>query len=542
MLAENFKLCTSSRSRTCINIWIEVPRTKRRDGTKERNRKSTQGVRPHWHHVISNIGSHTDPRYCRSEFISKLLHIEFVGALLLFASLHQVAMKKVVVGAFMKKNLKKALLVHCLHAPRNESAIVTCHHHCTLDVLACLTAFMCVVCFPCNLIEISDLVHVALQIKRQNQKKATTAQMDLANKAICYAMRNPPAGHKKMPYKDIQKMVRKTDGSKPQIAAICQAAQNFKKEKKARGRPVGSYKTSKDEDRKLMQTFHKIRPPGHGVTSRELHNALPRKISMKVCRRTLRRRLAKKGYVPEKKSSKHDPGTAGIKRRVKFGKYYQTRTAATWKEKLHGCGDFKEFTWYPKALYSKFARLRAPWTYMTKAEKQLPAFQRPKRWFPKKEYNKTKKTKVFSLTTSNGKSIAFLCPSPWDASVWAGLVRSKVGPFLKRSFPGTTSFQLLLDAEKLLHTPTTKNAYNDFNITTLPHWPKYSPDLNPQENVWSWAEKKLRELESGSVAFPAWQRLCVKAVKEYPAKSKLVGSMAKRVKLLLDRRGAMIPM
>ena len=70
--------------------------------------------------------------------------------------------------------------------------------------------------------------------------------------------------------------------------------------------------------------------------------------------------MAKKGYVPEKKSSKHDPGTAGIKRRVKFGKHYQSRTAATWKEKLHGCGDFKEFTWYPKALYSKFARLRAP--------------------------------------------------------------------------------------------------------------------------------------------------------------------------------------
>ena len=380
------------------------------------------------------------------------------------------------------------------------------------------------------------------QTKRKKVQKATTAQMDFANKAMCFAMRNPPPGHSKMPYKDIQKMVRKTDGTKPKIPAICQAAHNFKKQKNVRGRPMGSNKTTTDEDKKLMQTFKKIRPPGHGVTSRELHKALPKKISMKVCRRTVRRRLATKGFVPQKKSSKHDPGSLGIKRRMKFGKCYQGRSTGVWKEKLHGCGDFKEFTWYPKGLYSKFARLRAPWTYMTKAEKKLPVFQRPKRWFPKKEYNKTKKAKVFSLTTSNGKSIAFLVPTPWDASVWAGLVRTKVGPFLKKSFPGAASFQLLLDGEKLLHAPAAKNVYKDLNITTLPHWPKYSPDLNPQENVWSWAEKKLRELETSSVAFPAFQQLCLKATKEYPAKAKLVGSMAKRVKMLLDRKGAMLPM
>ena len=48
----------------------------------------------------------------------------------------------------MKKNLKKALLVHCLHAPRDSSAIVSCQSHCTLDVLASLSAFVPVVFCP----------------------------------------------------------------------------------------------------------------------------------------------------------------------------------------------------------------------------------------------------------------------------------------------------------------------------------------------------------------------------------------------------------
>jgi len=382
----------------------------------------------------------------------------------------------------------------------------------------------------------------AHQAKNQNvKKKPAVAQMDLANKAICYAMRNPPKGHSKMPYKDIQKLVCKKDGKKPTTAAMCQAASNFKKVKGMRGRPLGSNKTTKDEDKVLMKTFHKIRPPGHGITSRALHDALPKKLSKKVGRKTCRRRLAVKGNVPEKKTSKTDPGVTASKRRMAFGRLYENRNAASWKSKLHGAGDFKEFTWYPKSLRKRFNRFRAPWTYMTKAEKKLPLFQRPKRWFPKKEYQTVKKAKIFGLTTSNGKSIEFLVPTPWDATVWAGLVRTKLGPFLKKCYPTTTSFQILLDGGKLLHAPPAKSAYKEFGIATLPKWPKYSPDLNPQENVWAWAEDKLRELETNDNSFLVFQKLCLKAVGQYPAKEKLIGSMAKRVRMLLERQGAMLP-
>jgi len=112
-----------------------------------------------------------------------------------------------------------------------------------------------------------------------------------------------------------------------------------------------------------------------------------------------------------------------------------------------------------------------------------------------------------------------------------------LGPFLKKCYPTTTSFQILPDGEKLLHAPPAKSAYKELGITTLPKWPKYSPDLNPQENVWAWAENKLRELETNDNSFLVFQKLCLKAVGQNPAKEKLIGSMTKRVRMMLERQG-----
>ena len=97
-------------------------------------------------------------------------------------------------------------------------------------------------------------------------------------------------------------------GTPPSEGAMCQAAQDYHVEKQPRGRPAGCKKTTKAEDKTLMDTFKKLRPPGHGLTSRTLHKALPKKLSMKITPRTCRRRLAEKGYKPEQKMSKADPG------------------------------------------------------------------------------------------------------------------------------------------------------------------------------------------------------------------------------------------
>ena len=66
-------------------------------------------------------------------------------------------------------------------------------------------------------------------------------------------------------------------------------------------------------------------------------------------------------------------------------------------------------------------------------------------------------------------------------------------------------------------------------------WPGYSPDLNPQESVRALAEETLRHDEKN--VFP---KRVLKASRVYLSRGKLVGSMAKRMKLFLEKEGANI--
>ena len=67
---------------------------------------------------------------------------------------------------------------------------------------------------------------------------------------------------------------------------------------------------------------------------------------------------------------------------------------------------------------------------MTEEEKSQPAFCRPKRWFKKRDYEKTIKQKVFGFTTSTGQKLAFLVPKPWSTQQWAEEVRTRLAQFL----------------------------------------------------------------------------------------------------------------
>ncbi len=133
-----------------------------------------------------------------------------------------------------------------------------------------------------------------LKKKKERKTDYDSAKMDDANRAMCYALRNPPRGSKQKPmkYKDIRlHFARKTNGRKPTIQSIAEAAATWKDEKGERGRPAGSNKTTKLEDKKIMQKFHKLRPPGHAIDSRALHKALPENLRKKIGRRTIIRCL-----------------------------------------------------------------------------------------------------------------------------------------------------------------------------------------------------------------------------------------------------------
>ena len=340
----------------------------------------------------------------------------------------------------------------------------------------------------------------------------------------------------------MKKSVRKTDGSVPSTASMSEAAETFQVPKNPVGRKEGWRKTTKAEDKKILKTFLKVRPPGHGIDSRRIHRALPKKVKKKICKKTVISRLAEKGYTPRMKLRKKDFGQNQLKKRDTFGKDHLSWTGQKWNSELQGVGDLSDFTWYPSDMRPRFKELRAPWTYMSDAERRQPAFQRPKQWFPKKEWKKVKKQTIFGLTTSNGKKLVFLVKKPWKSEDWAKMIEEKVTPFLKNAFPNRSSFTILLDGEKLLHAPVAKAAMVKGGIKVFPKWPGYSPDLNPQEHVWAFTEDEVRDVEKDNDTFEIFQQRLVTACRKYPADQakKLVFGMAKRMQKLVDRKGGHI--
>ena len=365
--------------------------------------------------------------------------------------------------------------------------------------------------------------------------------MDAKNAALCYFYRHPPPGSEVKPttYADIAKLVTKKNGEHPTVGGVHKAVKEFMEVKQSRGRKQGWRKTTKVDDAAILAAFHKCRPPGHGVVARDVWMALPHKLRPNICQRTIRNRLKDKGFVPQPKLDKDELQAKHRKRRVEFCVAHEHRSSEGWQSYLQGCGDLKEYTYYPRALKARFKRYSAPWTYMTKAERTKPPFQKPKRLFKNAEYKQTRKGKVLGFTTSTGKSLVLTCKKPFTSEQFAGLIRKRVGPFFAAEFPHMKRRRILLDGEPLLHAPPAKKAMQQFGLFCLAAWPAYSPDLNPQEHVWPWLQGRLNKRTDQLTSFVKFQRAIVRDGPKYPGAAKLIPSMPKRVAECLVRKGAM---
>ena len=91
-----------------------------------------------------------------------------------------------------------------------------------------------------------------------------------------------------------------------------------------------------------------------------------------------------------------------------------------------------------------------------------------------------------------------------------------------------------------MQTPEAKKAMKECGVRLLAPGPAHSPDLNPQENVWAWAEKKLRKVEHKTDTFPVFKRRIIQVAMQYQSKGNLVASLAGRMDRCLKRQGGKI--
>ena len=80
---------------------------------------------------------------------------------------------------------------------------------------------------------------------------------------------------------------------------------------------------------------------------------------------------------------------------------------------------------------------------------------------------------------------------------------------------------------------------DEVGIRILPRWPGYSPDLNPQENVWPWMQRQLNARDKRPQSFEAFKKALKAVGARYPGQN-LVASMATRVSECLEKKGASI--
>ena len=290
-------------------------------------------------------------------------------------------------------------------------------------------------------------------------------------RALAYFYRHPPAGSgvRKQKFAKIATLIAAPGEPAPNLETVKWAVLHFHDAAGKRGRKQGWRKTTGIEDKAIMTAFHKARRPlGSAVDGRDVWNALRDDLRRKICVKTVKSRLAAKGFAMDNKLSADDKGFSWRRRRLAFCERHRAKTPAQWCNAVQTVADFRYFSYFPLKLKPKQKRVSCKRTIMSKAEKKRPAFLKPRiKDFDRTEYKRVKKTKVFGITTSGGRSLICPCPLHPTAADWVKLARQRVGPFMQTAFPGRQRRTVLLDGEGIMHTPDAKAEMGRWGLRPL---------------------------------------------------------------------------
>jgi transposase len=257
----------------------------------------------------------------------------------------------------------------------------------------------------------------------------------------------------------------------------------------------------------------------------EPHHATPklvkRKLDLQVSPRTIRRRLDEAGLYGRIERQEHELTEHDIRRRLAFAHGYMHWTVQQWRRVIFS--DEKHFT---------LGQHGQRWIQRPPGEAYNPNYTHTK------NENSTLVT-IWGCFAAQEIGQAEIFEGDLNGKLYCSILEGNLKPTFKKFFPhGKRGDQWYFQQDNdPSHTCSLARQWFHRNGVTVLEFPPWSPDLNPIENVWSQLQVAVdthnatSEAELEQAIEYEWSHIDTKYL------TKLVHSMPKRLKQVIDNKG-----